>query len=71
MKFEAFDHFDNFDFAPGPALFFGPGPGSRAQYAQTTYFLMGKTRVAAYVAEGQRLQLVQLIFSTAKSKLSK
>ena len=57
---------------PGPLeLFFGLGPGSRAQYAQATYFLMGKTRVAAYVAEGQRLQLVQLIFSRAKSKLSK
>ena len=60
-----------FNLGPRTAALFGPGPGSRAQYAQATYFLMGKTRVAAYVAEGQRLQLVQLIFSRAKSKLSK
>ncbi len=45
---------------PGPlALFFGLGPGSRAQCVQVTYFIMSKTEMVFY---GVKQKLVHLLY---------
>ena len=45
---------------PGPlALFFGLGPGSRAQCVQITYLIMSKTEMVFY---GVKQKLVHLFY---------